>query len=184
VIDVHAVLRENAQLRERLEALATASKATIAELVDEIAKLNERVAELLVVARRKQRKPPKDPPPPPPPPVVEGDAKRAFEGRPKPPELPKKPKPPKRDSKPTGRAPVPKHLEAETHELRPDRCDHCGGIALDALDTLEEIKLHVVKEHQRRRVVRRTTCRCRACGERTTPRSLPAPYARSKVTSA
>ena len=45
-----------------------------------------------------------------------------------------------------------------------------------------EEKLHVVKEHQRRRVVRRTTCRCRSCGERTTPRSLPAPYERSKVT--
>jgi transposase len=42
----------------------------------------------------------------------------------------------------------------------------------------------VVKEHQRRRVVRRTTCRCRECGGRTTPRSLPAPYERSKVTSA
>jgi len=40
----------------------------------------------------------------------------------------------------------------------------------------------VVKEHQRRRVVRRTTCRCRSCGGRTTPRSLPAPYDRSKVT--
>jgi transposase len=39
-----------------------------------------------------------------------------------------------------------------------------------------------VKEHQRLRVVRRTTCRCRACGGRTTPRSLPAPYARSKIT--
>jgi hypothetical protein len=40
----------------------------------------------------------------------------------------------------------------------------------------------VVKEHQRRRIVRRTTCRCRTCGGRTTPRSLPAPYERSKVT--
>jgi len=30
--------------------------------------------------------------------------------------------------------------------------------------------------------VRRYTCRCRACGERTTLRSLPAPYERSKVT--
>jgi hypothetical protein len=29
--------------------------------------------------------------------------------------------------------------------------------------------------------VRRYTCRCRACGERTTLRSLPAPYERSKV---
>jgi len=42
--------------------------------------------------------------------------------------------------------------------------------------------LDVVKEHQRRRVVKRTTCRCRDCGGRTTPRSLPAPYERSKVT--
>lgn len=47
---------------------------------------------------------------------------------------------------------------------------------------LREEKLHVVKEHQRRRVVDRTTCRCRNCGGRTTPRSLPAPYDRSKVT--
>jgi len=31
-------------------------------------------------------------------------------------------------------------------------------------------------------VVHRFTCRCRACGERTTLRSLPAPYERSKVT--
>lgn len=30
--------------------------------------------------------------------------------------------------------------------------------------------------------MRRYTCRCRACGERTTLRSLPAPYERSKVT--
>jgi len=115
--------------------------------------------------------------------VVEGEAKRAFDERPKPPVLPEKPKPPKGASKPTGRAPVPAHLEAEEHALRADRCGQCGGTALDAIDTLEEVKLHVVKEHQRRRVVRRTTCRCRTCGERTTPRSLPAPYARSKVTS-
>ena len=31
-------------------------------------------------------------------------------------------------------------------------------------------------------MVRRTTCRCRDCGQRTTSRSLPAPYERSKVT--
>ena len=49
-------------------------------------------------------------------------------------------------------------------------------------EELVEEKLHVVKEHQRRRVVRRTTCRCRVCFERTTPTSLPAPYPRSKVT--
>ncbi len=39
-----------------------------------------------------------------------------------------------------------------------------------------------MKQHERRRVVVRITCRCRACDARTTPRSLPAPYARSKVT--
>jgi hypothetical protein len=40
-----------------------------------------------------------------------------------------------------------------------------------------------VKEHQRRRRVVRPTCRCVDCGGRTTAPSLPAPYARSKVTS-
>ena len=53
---------------------------------------------------------------------------------------------------------------------------------MDVVDELVEEKLHVVKEHQRRRVVHRYTCRCRACGERTTLRSLPAPCERSKVT--
>ncbi|MCC7536790.1 MAG: transposase [Deltaproteobacteria bacterium] len=50
------------------------------------------------------------------------------------------------------------------------------------IDEVVEEKLHVVKEHQRRRVVKRTTCRCRKCRHRTTPASLPAPYLRSKVT--
>jgi hypothetical protein len=45
-----------------------------------------------------------------------------------------------------------------------------------------EEKLHVVQEHQRRRVVKRTTVRCRNCLRRTTSDSLPAPYERSKVT--
>ena len=179
MFDAHAVLRENAELR----AVVAASQSKIEKLVDEIAKLNARVAELLVIAGKKQRKPPKDRPPAAPPPVVEGEAKRAFEDRPKPPDLSKKPKPSKCASKPTGRAPVPEHLEAEEHSLRPERCDHCGGSVLETVNTTEESKLHVVKEHQRRRVVRRTTCRCRECGVRTTPRSLPAPYARSKVTS-
>ncbi len=89
----------------------------------------------------------------------------------------KKPRPP-----PTGRKALPKHLPADGHRLEPDACAHCGSAALDAADVIEEEKLDVVKEHQRRRVVTRITCRCRDCGKRTTPRSLPAPYARSKVT--
>lgn len=170
MLHVAALQQENAALR-----------AQLAQLVETIAKLNERVAELLAVAQRKQRKP-SLPKPPEPPPTVEGDAKTAFESRPKPPELPAKTKEKKPRPPPTGRKPLPKHLPVDPYELKPDECAHCGSTALDVADVVEEEKLDVVKEHLRRRVVKRTTCRCRDCGERTTPRSLPAPYERSKVT--
>lgn len=171
--ELEALRKENAELR-----------AQVAQLVTELARLNERVSELLAVAQRKQRKAPalSAAAPPVAPPVVEGEARRAFEERPKAPEKPAAERPPKKKARPTGRKRIPDHLEAEEHELRPDSCAECGGTALDLVDELVEEKLHVVKEHQRRRVVRRYTCRCRACGERTTLPSLPAPYARSKVT--
>lgn len=171
--ELEALRKENAELRSQ-----------IARLIDEIARLNDRVSELLAIAQRKQRRPaaPTGAPTPAAPPIVEGEARRAFEERPKAPEkLPADPKS-KKKARPTGRKPIPAHLEAEEHDLRPDSCAKCGGTALDVVDELVEEKLHVVKEHQRRRVVRRCTCRCRACGERTTLRSLPAPYERSKVT--
>ena len=147
MLDVAALHQENAALR-----------AQVTQLIESIAKLNERMAELLAVAQRKQRKP-SPPKMPEQPPTVEGDAKQAFESRPKPPELPpktesKNPRPP-----PTGRKPLPKHLPADEHVLRPDECSHCGSTALDAADVVLEEKLDVVKEHQRRRVVKRTTCR-------------------------
>jgi transposase len=96
--------------------------------------------------------------------------------------LPAKPRREARAARPSGRKALPEHLEIEAHRVRPDRCAQCGGTALDVVDEVVEAKLHVVKEHQRRRVVTRTTCRCRTCRARTTPPSLPAPYARSKVT--
>ena len=170
MVDVDALLRENAELR-----------AQTRRLIDELAKLNERVSELLAIAQRKQRKALTNKPPGTPP-TVEGDARRAFEERPKAPEKSSAERPPKTKAKPTGRKPIPSHLEAEEHKLRPDACGKCSGAALDVVDELIEEKLHVVKEHQRRRVVHRYTCRCRRCGERTTLRSLPAPYERSKVT--
>ncbi len=171
--------RENAELRTQLAKMATANAAqmsqllaTNAELTAQIAKLSERVNELLAVARRRQR-PPTPPSPPAPPPLVEAEAQRAFADRPLPPPLPTREKKPPAPRRPTGRKPLPSHLEIEAHELRPDTCVHCGSDALDVADEVVEEKLHVVKEHQRRRVVRRTTCRCRGCGGRTTPRSLP-----------
>jgi hypothetical protein len=170
VLTVESLQQENRELREQL-----------AQLTATVARLTDRVAELLVVAQRKQR-PVAAEKPPGPPPVVPGDAQRAFEERPKPPAKPEKKEEPRKRPPPTGRKALPGHLEAEEHALRPDACAHCGSRALDAADEVVEEKLHVVKEHQRRRVVRRTTCRCRDCGRRTTPRSLPAPYERSKIT--
>jgi transposase len=180
VDELEALREENAQQRRQLTQLLEQN----AQLVEQLAHLNERVAELLAVAQRKQRKArtASETPPPSAPPVVEGEQRRAFEERPKAPKKPEGERTEKPKAKPTGRKPLPKHLEAEEHELRPDSCAACGGHALDVADVLDEEKLHVVKEHQRRRVVRRYTCRCRACGERTTLRSLPAPYDRSKVT--
>jgi transposase len=178
-VEVDALLRENAAQRAQLAELI----ATNTKLVGEIAKLNDRVAELLAIAQRKQRKttaPAEKKPKPPP--VLAADAQRAFEARPKPPALPEKTKASKARARPTGRSAIPAHLEAEEHRFRPTRCEHCGSEELDVADELVEEKLHVVEEHQRRRVVRRTTCRCRTCLKRTTPPSLPAPYERSKVT--
>jgi transposase len=178
--DIAALQRENALQRAQLAELLS----TNAKLVAEIAKLNDRVAELLAIAQRKQRKKTTSTAEkaPEPPPVVEANAQQAFEARPKPPLLPEKTKTAKGGARRTGRNPIPEHLEAEEHQLRPTCCEHCGSEDLDAADEVVEEKLHVVKEHQRRRVVRRTTCRCRRCLKRTTPASLPAPYARSKVT--
>jgi transposase len=178
VATVAELRRENEALRAQLDRLIE----TNAALAADVAKLNERVSELLAVARRRQRPPAPAPPPPAPPPSLDAPAARAFADRPAPPPVLDKPKPTPKPRRPTGRKPLPAHLEAENHELRPDACAHCGGEALDAADVVVEEKLHVVKEHQRRRVVRRTTCRCRDCGQRTTARSLPAPYERSKVT--
>ena len=149
MLTVDALLKENAALREQ-----------IARQIEQIAALNDRVSELLAVAQRKQRKS-TEPKPPPPPPVVDGEAKAAFEARPKPPDLPPKEQGAKKDRKPTGRKPLPQHLETEEHNLRPDCCEHCGSSELDVVDEVVEEKLHVVKEHQRRRVAKRKTGRCR-----------------------
>ena len=95
------LLRENAELR-----------ALITRLTEQVAKLTERVAELLVVAQRRQRKPPPEKLPEPRPEVV-GDAKQAFEQRPKAPRKSAPPKSAKKPVRPSGRKPLPQHLEAD-----------------------------------------------------------------------
>ena len=169
-IEVEALRAENAALRVQITGL-----------VEQVAKLNDRIAELLAVAQRKHRKPP-TPAVTAAPVELDSAAKLAFDERPAPPSLPEKPAKKQRQAKPTGRKPLPMHLPVEEHAFRPTQCEECGGTELDVVDEVVEEKLHVVKEHQRRRIVKRTTCRCRTCLARTTAPSLPAPYERSKVT--
>ena len=106
--ELEELRRENAELRGQTLAL----NAQIAELITELARLNERVSELLAVAQRKHRKHPVEKPPAAPP-TVEGEARRAFEQRPLAPEKPSEETQPKTKTKPTGRKPIPSHLEAE-----------------------------------------------------------------------
>jgi hypothetical protein len=189
--DYDALHRAYEAQRDELAAVRAAADARIAELTAEIARLgqlvaesNERITELLAIAQRKKRGRGKSKPdkPPEPPPSLDEQAQDAFANRPKPPVLPKKKKRKKKPRRPTGRKRVPEHLAAEEHTVHADACEHCGGDDLEAVDEVVETKLHVVKEHQRRRVVRRKTVRCKCCGRRTTARSLPAPFARSKAT--
>jgi hypothetical protein len=167
-----------------------ASEARVAELTAEVGRLadlvargNDRITELLAIAQRNKgstrASTDKTPEPPP---SLDDDAKKAFAERPAPPKLPKKKKRAKKKTKPTGRKPLPDNLEADKHTTTPDACRHCGGTDLEIVDEVVEVKLHAVKAHIRKREVRRKTCCCRDCGERTTARSLPAPFARSKAT--
>lgn len=180
---VHEALR--LEMGRQLEA----ANARIAELTAEVGRLavlvaagNERLTELLAAALRKKGKSAPPPKAPPPPLTLTEQARTAYEQRPTAPALPEKVAAPKQPQRPTGRKPLPDHLLAEEHTLRPDSCQECGGTDLELVGEVVETKLHVVQEHQRKRVVVRKTCTCRHCGTRTTARSLPAPFARSKAT--
>lgn len=183
---VHEALRrEHAEQRIYLrEANARIAELTaeVGRLGDLVAKGNERTAELLAVALRKKRRgddrPAKAPEPSP---DMDDEAAAAYADRPKPPRLPRKKKTRKKARR-TGRSPVPEHLVAEEHTVQPPACGCCGSSDLEVVGEQRETKLHVVKEHVRKRVVTRKTARCKDCGERTTARSLPSPFSRSKAT--
>lgn len=165
----------------RIDAL-TAELGKLAVLV---ARGNERITELLAIAQRKSRgrKATETAATAPKAPVSLSAAEReSFDNRPKAPARPEKPTKEKQKQRPTGRKPLPEHLPAEESIVRPKSCGACGCTDLEAVDEVVETKLDVIKEHQRRRIVRRKTCRCKRCGIRTTARALPAPFSRSKVT--
>ena len=177
------------ELAQRAEQQRDAADVRTSELTVEIGRLaalvargNERIAELLAIAMRKKRGKRKTPKKPEPPPDLDDEAQARFAERPQAPEAPPKTKAPKEKQRPTGRKPVPEHLPAQEHTVRPEVCSCCGGTALKIIDEEVETKLTVVKEHQRKRVVHRKVARCEDCGERTTATSLPAPFSRSKVT--
>jgi hypothetical protein len=109
VVDVAALQRENAELRGQ-----------VSQLVHQLAKLNERVAELLAIAQRKQRKTPAVKPPAPSP-TVEGDAKLAFDERPQAPEKPDEEEKAKSPVKPTGRKKVPRTSRQRSTRFAPMR---------------------------------------------------------------
>ena len=125
MIDARGLRRDNAELRQKLAAVAAmaeenaALRAQITDLVATVAKLNDRIGELLAIAQRKQRKP-STPKPPGSPRVVPQAAQAAFEARPVAPARPPDEEPKKKRPPPTGRKPVPAHLEADEHTLRPD----------------------------------------------------------------
>jgi hypothetical protein len=136
------LLEENARLRELLGQ----SQVAIRELVGQVARLNDQVAELVVIAARKQRKTP-PPRPSAAPPVVVGEAMQAFESRPQSPVKPVALPRPKAAPKRTSRNALPGHLDVEAHTLAPEGCARSGGAALDVVDRVIE---------ERRRVVQRT----------------------------
>ena len=174
-----AVVQQLAVANARADRMA----AELERLSGLLAQSNDRLQELLVAVLRKQGQsglaPMKAPDSPP---SLDATAKLAYENRPLAPKRPEKPKSAPKPRRPTGRKPLPEHLVAEEHTLQPEACQDCGGTDLEVVDEVVEVKLHVVKEHQRQRIVNRKTCACRHCGTRTTARSLPAPFARSKAT--
>ncbi|MDX1644725.1 MAG: IS66 family transposase [Thermoanaerobaculia bacterium] len=174
------MLEQNAALVERVGRLAT----QIGHLSDQLARANDRIDELLAALGQKaaRRQNTESEQPVEAPSDLSDDVREAFENRPTPPEREeKKKKPPKKREK-AGRNKLPDSLPRDTHTLTPSSCDHCGSTDLAVVRQHVEEKLTVVKAHQRVRRTVRDTCDCNACGQRTTPRALPAPFPRSKAT--
>jgi len=150
-------------------------------LTQEVAKANDRIAELLVIVERRRKVGRKSKPKLTDPPDLSDEMKSAFDHRPTPPaERGKRHDHPRPRQRPTGRKPLPDHLPKDESERAPIRC-RCGCEDFDWVDEVVEEKLDI-QAHQRRRVTRRKTGRCKRCMRRTTAEAPPSPFARSKVT--
>lgn len=178
--DLAATRADLAQLRE---VLVTQS-AQLVDLTEQVAKANDRIAELLAIAHRKKKG--AAPPTPTPtavtaPPALDDAAQAAFDARPRPPDLRgalhDRPRPKQR---PTGRRQLPAHLPVDERTVYPERCE-CGCEDFEWIDEVVEEKLDVAA-HQRIRRTRRKTGRCKRCLRRTTAPAPPSPFPRSKAT--
>jgi transposase len=165
---IAALRAENAELHTRL-----------GEMVQQLAKLTDRVAELTAIVGRKARKGRE------PGPDVSSSSPTALPvDRPSPPVLPPKVEAEKAPRKPTGRKAVPDHLDVVCETHRPDVCRHCGAGELRVIGEEQVDKLDTVREHLRTRRIVRKTCRCNACNKTTTAEMPPMPWHKSKLTSA
>jgi transposase len=183
--ELERLRRELHEVRAALEGAngrLSVLTVSVGELMGAIAKGNDRIAELLAIAQRKKSKPTPAEKPPPPPPELDDEGRARFEERPIPPQPPgplvDHPRPKQR---PTGRKSLPPHLAVDESTVHPERCACCGANDFDFVDEVVEEKLDI-RAHQRRRVTRRKTGRCKQCNTRTTAEAPPSPFARSKVT--
>ena len=184
-LEVARLTDEVARLTKEIERLAQAgdeASARMGELVQQVAKANDRIGELLAIAKRKKRLDKARPAASeaPTPPGLTDEQQLAFENRPNAPEGAEPP--PKKGKRSTnGRKPVPEHLAATTSRSVPLHCSQCSSTRLHQKSEIVETKLHV-EAHHRRKVTVRVRCQCLDCGARTTGEAPPSPFERSKVT--
>ena len=185
----NAALRaENAALKEELAAVNRRLDA----LVGFAASQNQQLSELADMLRRRLQRAPKPASEPPddgpeddppsggvavdPDPVHELDLKqRPSRGR-------GRKKGDKRSR--SGRNQLPQHLPVDEERHRPDVCTHCGSGRLLARDWEVTEKLDIIKEHVRRRQIRREVRVCTCCNKTTTAGMPPMPRPRAGYTCA
>lgn len=179
-----AALQEVSALRKELAE----TKAAHAKNTAQLARMTERLDELLALAhrhakpKRTRRKPDDDDPPPPTlRPDVTDEERAAFEARPRPPKPPEEEKVAPTEQRRPGRTPVPEHLARNTTVVPPGTCA-CGCDQTVLIDSVTEEKLDAVVTQLRARETRRQIGECVACGARVMAPAPPAPFARSKLT--